>query len=922
MLHSDRMTLTFVLDPSTGLRDGDIVTAVDHIPLRSYAPGKAMHVGDLLTYSVLRHGQLIQVAVRLEDFPVLLFLARAWPTLLWLFIMSGIAVFVFWRRSGDRAAQALMMIASLSFCGTFAWLLGDQVFRLAAHGPTFLDVAGELSLAMIWGAVAHFTLVAPATKLKVTWQRVTALYCLPLLLYGIYLALAMPSAHDALEARDRAAQVSLLPGSVLPLATALLLLLSYRATDDAESRQRMRWLLLTLLFAGTVWAVPDVLGAPVIPANFAPLVFLPPVLALGAAILRYRMFDIEVIIRRSLLYGGLTVAVVGIFLAGAWLLSRIFTRPGLAALLACGLVGFTAPPLHSWLRRRVGRLVYGDRDDPFEVLARLGRIEVGTDPQRVLEAVAETLAHTLRLPFVEIALLGAQSRLPVKASYGQQSDRTYTVPLELANGVVGRLVLAVGPGMESFGPADRRLVETMTRQVSGAASMAVLTAELQRSREQIVLAREEERRWLHNRLHDGLGPSLTAGGMRIQAAKNELVQRDMDAAIGLLDDQIVLTRSLISDIRGLIRNLRPPALSQFGLVGAVRKRTSELSPQGGMRILVEQDGELGELPAAVEIAAFWISVEAVSNAISHARAQTCRVNMTRRDEVLSIEIRDDGRGLPSDVQPSGGLISMVERAEELGGTCDVRPGETRGTVVQARLPIKEADGRLMSSKPIQVIVADDHPTFRAGVRALLKPAEDIEVIAEVASAEEAIQAAADLQPDVIIMDLRMPQAGGVAATREIIRHSPGIAVLVLTMVEDGDSIFAALRAGARGYLLKSAEDKELQRAVEAVASGGFITSPVVAAQMTEFFAGTGTRHQADAFPTLTEREREVLDLIAQGRNNRDIARKLVLSDKTIRNHISNIFAKLHAADRADAIVRAREAGLGQRGSVPESEPHS
>ncbi len=219
---------------------------------------------------------------------------------------------------------------------------------------------------------------------------------------------------------------------------------------------------------------------------------------------------------------------------------------------------------------------------------------------------------------------------------------------------------------------------------------------------------------------------------------------------------------------------------------------------------------------------------------------------------------------------------------------------------------------MMSSERIQVIVADDHPPVRAGVRALLELADDIEVIAEATNSEEVIQAAADLQPDVIMMDLRMPGAGGVEATRVIVRQSPRIAVLVLTMVEDGDSIFAALRAGARGYLLKEAGAEELRRAVRAVASGGFITSPVVAAQVTQFFAATGAGNRADAFPALTAREREVLDLIAQGRNNAYIARHLVLSPKTVRNHISNIFAKLHAADRADAIVRAREAGLGQR----------
>jgi DNA-binding NarL/FixJ family response regulator len=216
----------------------------------------------------------------------------------------------------------------------------------------------------------------------------------------------------------------------------------------------------------------------------------------------------------------------------------------------------------------------------------------------------------------------------------------------------------------------------------------------------------------------------------------------------------------------------------------------------------------------------------------------------------------------------------------------------------------------MTGDPIRVLIADDHPPVRAGVRALLELAADIEVVAEVGTSDDAIHAAEEHQPDVMMMDLRMPGVGGVEATRMIVRDSPHIAVLVLTMVEDSDSIFAALRAGARGYLLKEAGPDELARAVHAAASGEFITSPGVARRVSEFFTTTNADRPPQAFPTLTEREREILNLIAQGKNNTHIAQHLFISPKTVRNHISNIFAKLHVADRAEAIVQAREAGLG------------
>jgi DNA-binding NarL/FixJ family response regulator len=216
--------------------------------------------------------------------------------------------------------------------------------------------------------------------------------------------------------------------------------------------------------------------------------------------------------------------------------------------------------------------------------------------------------------------------------------------------------------------------------------------------------------------------------------------------------------------------------------------------------------------------------------------------------------------------------------------------------------------------PIRVLIADDHLPFRDGLRALLRSEADIEMAGEAATGGEAITQAATLQPDVILMDLHMPEGNGIEATRAILATSPHISVLVLTMFEDDDSVFAALQAGARGYLLKGALKAEILRAIRGVYQGEAIFGPSIAKRLMSYFATLKPSSSAppiQPFPELTEREQEILTLVAQHLTNTEIAERLVLSPKTVRNHVSNIFSKLQVATRAQAILRARQAGWGQ-----------
>ena len=211
---------------------------------------------------------------------------------------------------------------------------------------------------------------------------------------------------------------------------------------------------------------------------------------------------------------------------------------------------------------------------------------------------------------------------------------------------------------------------------------------------------------------------------------------------------------------------------------------------------------------------------------------------------------------------------------------------------------------------IHVFIVDDHVLYREGVRKMLSMAPDIEIVGEAASGDEAIAQVLTLQPDVVLMDLKMPGVNGIEATRRILYASPRIGVLVLTMFETDETVFAAMRAGARGYLLKDADQEEVLRAVKAVSRGEAIFSPSIAERLIHYFAALRPTTADLAFPQLTDREREILHLIAQGHSNSEIAERLLLSIKTVQNHVSNIFSKLQVADRAQAIVRARDAGLG------------
>ena len=409
--------------------------------------------------------------------------------------------------------------------------------------------------------------------------------------------------------------------------------------------------------------------------------------AVGVAILRYRLYDIDLLINRTLVYVALTACVIGVYVLAVNSLGTLLQPGGMqgASLLATGLVAVLFHPLRERSQRAINHLLYGHRDEPYAVLSRLGqRLEVTLASDAVLPSIVETVRDALKLPYAAIALRGADG-LAVAAESGTPVAKPLRLPLMHQQESLGELILGPrGPG-EPLSPADRRLLEDLVRQAGVAMHAVRLTADLKHARARLVSAREEERRRLRRDLHDGLGPQLAGVTLRLHVARG-MLRRDPATAEAVLDDLMTRTQEAGEDVRRLVYELRPPALDDLGLVGAIREVAAGVLLPTESGITVEIPQLLPAIPAAVELAAYRIAQAALANVASHAEAHTCSVRLWL-DAALNLEVVDDGRGLPSSVRAGVGLVSMRERAAELGGSCTIDSAAGGGTRVLARLPL-------------------------------------------------------------------------------------------------------------------------------------------------------------------------------------------------------------------------------------------
>jgi signal transduction histidine kinase len=412
------------------------------------------------------------------------------------------------------------------------------------------------------------------------------------------------------------------------------------------------------------------------------------VIAMAFAIFKYRLYDIDLIINRTLVYGALTVCVIGLYVLVVGTFGLLFQTQGnlIIALLATGLVALLFQPLRERLQRGVNRLIYGERDDPVEALSRLGRqLETALPPDKVLPTLVETIAQTLKLPYVAIHLPLREGE-KTTAFYGNPTQTPVHFPLVYQGEDAGQLVVGLRNPGSPFSPAEMRLLENIARQAGTAVHAVQLTADLQRSRQNLVTTREEERLRLRRDLHDGLGPALASVIWQTDSAR-EMIHTDPSGAAQLLESSIEQAQGALADIRRLVYGLRPPALDELGLIGALE----QAARQHQQSAITIQATEVPPLPAAIEVAAYRIVQEALKNAIEHGEARNCVVCMSLDGGPapgnLCLTIHDDGFGLPEVVRPGVGLISMRERAEELGGAFAIRPRKAGGTEVEVRLPL-------------------------------------------------------------------------------------------------------------------------------------------------------------------------------------------------------------------------------------------
>jgi len=651
-----------------------ILIAFIHVPCTS-APATCTYYGQLSPNDV----QALQTMGLSLDF----FAAyEATVYIVFVVVYVAIGVVIFWRRSDDCMAL-FASLTLVTFPGGFnstLLLILPPALLLPDHIVAFI---GSTSLLL-------FFYLFPTGRFVPLWTRWLSV--------GVIAFWAVYAFFPSLHFNSTIAFSVLLLGIVCSALVAQVY--RYRRVSSALQRQQTKWVVFGVSIGLGGFLVLSIFSAflsSLVPqgpltnlitdtASYLVLFIIP--LSIGFAILRSRLFDIDLIINRTLVYGALSASVIGLYVLVVGGVGALFQARGnfLISLVATGLIALLLQPLRNRLQRAVNRLTYGERDDPYRIISRLGsQLEATLTPGAILPAVAETVAKTLKLPYVAIELK-EEGEFRQVAVYGTPIEPSLRLPLRYQQESIGQLLLASRSPGESFSSADRRLLDDLARQAGIAANAVRLSEDLQRSRERLLLAREEERRRLARELHDSVSQALYGISLGAHAARTAL-ERDVNHVAEPLDYILSLADAALAEMHALIFELRPESLESEGLVSALSKQAAALQARNAIAVATEFCDE-PDLPLPIKEDLYRIAQEAMHNTVKHAHASQVNLRLDRTPEGIALEIRDDGVGFDPSASFPGhlGLQSMRERVTNLGGTLEIESTHGAGTRICVSIP--------------------------------------------------------------------------------------------------------------------------------------------------------------------------------------------------------------------------------------------
>jgi signal transduction histidine kinase len=608
------------------------------------------------------------------------------------FLSLGLAWVLYRQKPAER--MSLFLSYFLLYYGA---VFAGPVWMIAFQWPQLPFSAISIISSLFFPLMITILLLFPDGRFVPSWTRWLVLLSIPSipLEYAFY-----PSMESFLAGPLLWIGIFLIvPITLIAFAAQIY---RYRVVSDLIQKQQTKWVVYGLLLMFVCFAIttpPYVKMLQLPPGSplmwwgtltsliySVSLTLLP--ISLTIAVLRYRLYDIDILINRTLVYGALTITTMSIYVFIVGYLGNLFqtSNQTFFAFISTGLVALLFQPLRGRLQAGVNRLMFGERDDPVAVLGSLSRrLEAAVDPEAILPGIVDTVGQALKIPYVAIeANNGGTSNLV--AEHGDFHENIESLPLIHQSKTIGQLLFARRSPNEHFSKSEYKLLHNIAYQTGAAVHAVKLTADLRRSRQQLVTTREEERRRLRRDLHDGLGPTLAGATLRIDIARNLLLSKPSQADTVLVETKGQI-QDTIGDIRHIVYELRPPALDEMGLVNAVRAFVDQQKIDG-LKITVEDFNGLSTLPAAVEVAAYRIAVEGISNVIHHARASNAVIRFLSDHDNFSVEVMDDGIGLPEPIPIGVGIPSMRGLAEELGGQF-ILISQSPGTLLRARLPCPE-----------------------------------------------------------------------------------------------------------------------------------------------------------------------------------------------------------------------------------------